>query len=308
MTLYEHGQVATASARALGLTQHNTSSLAGCPEGTLAIGRQCLLGKRAAASLSDRGRHHFLAIDPERQLGSPSGAWWQHADLKPIEHPSTLREYRQRQFRSCDRTPTIMQRPMKRTLHDAALVGIGVWQGSLPNRLRGVTVVSSGAVSADDPDGDPDEHVRFARYRRAFDEVAPADAASLIARVLTDPDKGMANSAVCEYLDRRAAELLTGPGYPAWRLEMTGAVEMDDFSTRRLDEWTLLRAMTLNEPWDAGNLLMASNWLQLRAAETCSVTSVLDVLATSGRTRRIRTTAESRLSAARRSTPSVPER
>ncbi|MEU9137489.1 hypothetical protein AB0D33_16230 [Streptomyces sp. NPDC048404] len=171
-----------------------------------------------------------------------------------------------------------------------------------------MTVVSSGAVSADDPGWDPDEHVRFARYRRAFAEVAPADAASLIARVLTDPDKGMANSAVCEYLDTRASELLTDPGYSAWLLEMTGPVEVDDFATRRLDEWTLLRAMTLNEPWDAENLLMASNWLQLRTAETSSVTSVLDVLAKSGRTRRIRTIAESRLSAARRSTPYGPER
>uniref|UniRef100_A0AAU3HQM4 Uncharacterized protein n=1 Tax=Streptomyces sp. NBC_01393 TaxID=2903851 RepID=A0AAU3HQM4_9ACTN len=169
-----------------------------------------------------------------------------------------------------------------------------------------MTVVSSGVVSADDPDWDPDEHVRFARYRRAFDEVAPADAASLIARVLTDPDKGMANSAVCDYLDRRAAELLTDPGYPAWRLEMTGLVGVDDFSTRRLDEWTLLRAMTLNEPWDTENLLAASNWLQLRTAEKFSGVTVLEVLAESGRTRRIRNIAESRLSATQRSLPAGP--
>ncbi|WP_329528639.1 hypothetical protein [Streptomyces sp. NBC_01462] len=170
-----------------------------------------------------------------------------------------------------------------------------------------MTVETSGAVSPDDPDWDPDEHVRFARYRRAFDEVAPPDAAALIAQVLTDPDKGMANSAVCEYLDRRAAELLTGPAYPAWRLEMTGPVGVDDFSTRRLNEWTLLRAMTLNEPWDAENLLAASNWLQLRTAETSSATTVLEVLAESGRTRRIRNIAGSRLSTAQRSMPAGPE-
>ncbi|MFB8243391.1 hypothetical protein ACFC58_43355 [Kitasatospora purpeofusca] len=183
-----------------------------------------------------------------------------------------------------------------------------MWQASIPNQLRGVTVVSSGTVSADDPDWDPDEHVRFARYRRAFDEVAPADAAVLIARVLTDPDKGMANSAVCEYLDRRAAELLTDPGYPSWCLEMTGPVAVDDFSTRRLNEWTLLRAMTLSEPWDAENLLAASNWLQLHTAEQSSAMTVLDVLAESGRTRRIRNIAKSRLSAAQRSMPAEPER
>ncbi|WP_393072973.1 hypothetical protein [Streptomyces sp. LN704] len=171
-----------------------------------------------------------------------------------------------------------------------------------------MTVVSSGAVPADDPDWDPDEHVRFARYRRSFDEVAPADAAALIARVLADPDQRMANSAVCEYLDRRAAELLTDPGYPAWHLEMTGPVGVDDFSTRRLNEWTLLRAMTLSEPWDAENLLAASNWLQLHTAEKSSAMTVLEALAESGRTRRIRNIAKSRLSAARRSTPAGPER
>ncbi|MEV6018248.1 MULTISPECIES: hypothetical protein [unclassified Streptomyces] len=157
-------------------------------------------------------------------------------------------------------------------------------------------VSSSGAVPADDPDWDPDEHVRFARYRRAFHEVFPADAATLIARVLADPARTMANSAVCEYLDRRAAELLTDPGYPSWRSEMTGLVASDDFATRRLGEWTLLRAMTLNEPWEVANLLAASNWLQLRTAEKSSAVAALEVLAENGRTRRIRNSAKSRLS------------
>lgn len=169
-------------------------------------------------------------------------------------------------------------------------------------------MVSNSAVSGDDPNWNPDEHVRFARYRRAFDEVAPADAAALITRVLTDPDKGMANSAVCEYLGRRAAELLTDPGYPSWCLEMAGAIAGDDFSARRLDEWTLLRTMTLSEPWDAEDLVTASDWLQLHASEKSSATAVLEVLAESGRTRRIRNIAKSRLSAAQRSRPAGPAR
>ncbi|MFE1291240.1 hypothetical protein [Streptomyces sp. NPDC058751] len=166
-----------------------------------------------------------------------------------------------------------------------------------------MAMVSGGAVPADDPNGDPDEHVRFARYRRAFAEVAPADAAALVARVLTDPDKGMANSAVCEYLDRRAAELLTDPGYPSWCLEMAGPVAVDDFSARRLDEWTLLRVITLSEPWDAEDLLAASDRLQLHTSENSSAVTALEVLAESGRTRRIRNIAKSRLPAARRPIP-----
>jgi hypothetical protein len=65
--------------------------------------------------------------------------------------------------------------------------------------------------------------------------------------------------------------------------------------------------MTLNEPWDAENLLAASNWLQLRTAEESSVTTALEVLAESGRTRRIRNIAGSRLSAAQRSMSAGPE-
>ncbi|MFD5922159.1 hypothetical protein ACFVYP_35345 [Kitasatospora sp. NPDC058201] len=122
------------------------------------------------------------------------------------------------------------------------------------------------------------------------------DAAVLVTRVLTDPDPQMANSAVCEYLDRRAAALLTDPGYPSWCLEMTGPVAVDDFSARRLREWTLLRAMTMDEPWDAETLLAASNWLQLRTAETSATQTALATLAGGGRTRRIRNIAKSRLS------------
>jgi hypothetical protein len=65
--------------------------------------------------------------------------------------------------------------------------------------------------------------------------------------------------------------------------------------------------MTLNEPWDAENLLAASNWLQLRTAEKSSATTVLEVLAGGGRTRRIRNIAGSRLSATQRLMPAEPE-
>ncbi|MET9402726.1 hypothetical protein [Kitasatospora sp. NPDC002965] len=155
------------------------------------------------------------------------------------------------------------------------------------------------AASVDDPDRDPDEHVRFALCRRAFYEVAAEDAAALVTRVLTDPDVGMANGAVCEYLDRRAAELLTDPGYLSWCREMTGPVAVDDYSARRLREWSLARAMTLGEPWDVETLLGASNWLQLYTAEESWTVIALAELAEGGRTRRIRNIAKSRLPVAR---------
>ncbi|MFJ1796887.1 hypothetical protein [Kitasatospora griseola] len=62
-------------------------------------------------------------------------------------------------------------------------------------------------MAESDPDRDPDEHVRYARYQRAFAHAAPQDGTGLVARVLTDPDEAMASSAVREHLDRRAVEL-----------------------------------------------------------------------------------------------------
>ncbi|MGW3042076.1 hypothetical protein ACWC9T_19035 [Kitasatospora sp. NPDC001159] len=154
---------------------------------------------------------------------------------------------------------------------------------------------TSATGSAEAADREPDEHARFARYRRAFAEVAPADAAELVARVLADPDRAMASGAVCEYLDRRAAELLTEPGFTAWCRKMAGAVAADDFAVRRLREWALLRAMALDEPWEERQLLAASNWLQSHAAERSTAGACLSVLAGRGRTQRIRNTAASRL-------------
>ncbi|MEV7185962.1 hypothetical protein [Kitasatospora sp. NPDC093102] len=149
--------------------------------------------------------------------------------------------------------------------------------------------------TADAEGFEPDEHVRFARYRQAFAEVSPEDAAGLTARILTDPESSMAGSAVCEYLDRRAAELLTDPGFPAWHRELAGVVAADAFSVRRLRDWALLRAMTLDEPWEEGQLLTAENWLQEHLAENSPTRAVVSLLAESGRTRRSRNIAASRL-------------
>lgn len=89
--LHEHRQTAAAASRALRLPQHNPTPLEGRPQRAVTVGGQRLRRKRAAASLTDRPRDHFLAVDPELQLGSPSRTRRQHDDLKAIEHPTSLR-------------------------------------------------------------------------------------------------------------------------------------------------------------------------------------------------------------------------
>ena len=146
-----------------------------------------------------------------------------------------------------------------------------------------------------------DEHERFACYLLKFANVGEADEAALVHSVLTDPDRVMAESAVVRHVDLRAAELLTGPGFPDWAGRLTPAVADHAFVARRLREWMLLRALTLGEPWQAEDLTSASDWLQRAASARLEARDALAVLAGQGRTHRVRAAAANRLAALERS-------
>ncbi|MFJ3876688.1 hypothetical protein ACIPW5_04430 [Streptomyces sp. NPDC090077] len=139
----------------------------------------------------------------------------------------------------------------------------------------------------------PPEHRRYARYLRALEGVGEAEEAELVAAVLRDEDAVMAESAVNRHLERRAAELLTGPRFPAWAAMMAPVIGDRAFLARRLREWTLLRSVALGEPWTGEELLAASDWFQRTAAAAEVVTSpaALGLLAEHGRTRRVRNAA-----------------
>ncbi|MFF3056362.1 hypothetical protein [Streptomyces sp. NPDC057909] len=146
-------------------------------------------------------------------------------------------------------------------------------------------------------DEGPAELRRFARYLQALEAVAEADEADLVAAVLRDQDTAMADSAVGRHLDRRAADLLTEPRFTAWAQTMTGVIADRGFLTRRLREWTLLRAIALGRSLAAEELTSASDWFQRVATTTQIVTSsqALMLLAERGRTRRVRSAASRQL-------------
>ncbi|MER5667151.1 hypothetical protein [Streptomyces mirabilis] len=145
----------------------------------------------------------------------------------------------------------------------------------------------------EEPAEEPAEHRRFACYLQALEAVAEADEADLVAAVLRDQDTTMADSAVGRHLDRRAADLLTGPAFTAWARTTTEVIADRDFLTLRLREWTLLRTIALGEPWAAEDLTSASDWFQRMATTLQIVTSpeALRLLAERGRTRRVRNAA-----------------
>ncbi|MER7465869.1 hypothetical protein [Streptomyces sp. NPDC097981] len=142
------------------------------------------------------------------------------------------------------------------------------------------------------------DHWRYVRHLDALATAAGLDAGvegDAVAAVLGDPDPVMAESAVVTHLDRRAAHLLTDPRFPGWARAMRAAIGARAFPGRRLREWTLLKEITRGEPWSAAELTAASDWCQRTAAELLTSYEALDLLAATGRTRRVRNTAAQRL-------------
>ncbi|MGW4095023.1 hypothetical protein [Nocardia sp. NPDC004750] len=144
------------------------------------------------------------------------------------------------------------------------------------------------------PQEEPAEHLRFWAYLRMLEQVTDADEAGMVSEVLTDSDQNVAQSAVLRHLDRRADELHPQPAYEPWAEMMTRATIRYPLLTQRLREWSLFRAVMLGQPWHPDALLESSNWLQLKTAEA-SDTAALDILAHSGRTKRIRNTARTNI-------------
>lgn len=140
-------------------------------------------------------------------------------------------------------------------------------------------------------DAEPDEHQRYARYLRALAAVTAENEGRLVAEILRDPDGAMAQSAVVHHIDDRACQLLTDEWFPGWVHTMTGAIGERDFLIRRLNEWTLLAAISQDEPWAAAQVTAASDWFQRKAVEVVTSRDALALLAGQGRTRRVRAAA-----------------
>jgi hypothetical protein len=142
---------------------------------------------------------------------------------------------------------------------------------------------------------EPAEHVRFRNYVDTLAHVSDADECEVLAHVLSDPDRVMADSAVIGHLDRRAATLEGGASFSAWSQQIARVLRGRELPERRLREWSLLKEIDSGRPWSIADLIAASDWLQRRLAEHTGSERALTALAEQGRTRRIKNTARSRL-------------
>jgi hypothetical protein len=141
----------------------------------------------------------------------------------------------------------------------------------------------------------PSEHLRFAAHLQALRQVSDDEELALVAEILQDPDATMAQSAVLRHLERRAGTLIQRPDYMPWAQGMANAVASRPFLLQRLHEWSLFRTVTLGQPWSPDALTQASNWLQLKIAESPGTTEAAVILVQAGRTKRIRNTARATL-------------
>lgn len=142
---------------------------------------------------------------------------------------------------------------------------------------------------------EPAEHARFHGYVRALAQVSDADECDLLARVLSDPDRAMADSAVIGHLDHWAAALGDDASFNAWSQRIARIIDGHELPERRLHEWSLLNEIDSGRPWNTADLIEGSHWLQRRLAERTDSRQALTALANQGRTSRIRKTARSRL-------------
>jgi hypothetical protein len=150
-------------------------------------------------------------------------------------------------------------------------------------------------LDADGAGAEPAEHGRFHAYLSALAEISDADECELLSDVLGDSNRPMAEAAVIQHLDRRAAALDTDR-YARWNQRIAPILRGRELPERRLREWSLFNAINSGVEWSVADLLSASDWLQRKTAQQSSTRAALTILAAQGRTRRIRNTARSRLS------------
>jgi hypothetical protein len=138
-----------------------------------------------------------------------------------------------------------------------------------------------------------DGHARYHWYIEALSQASGSGERDVIARVLRDPDRTIAEAAIVQYIDRTASRFLSPQSFAEWAEKIADLLDGHDFARRRVAEWLLFkRIMSRGE--DHNGLREASDWLQRKVSQEATSPTVLAELAQYGRTKRVRNTARSR--------------
>ncbi|MFF3223635.1 hypothetical protein ACFYV7_12660 [Nocardia suismassiliense] len=148
-----------------------------------------------------------------------------------------------------------------------------------------------------DEEAVPEEHRRYWKYQQDLAAVDDRAEPALVATVLRDPDKVMAEAAISGHFDKRAPQLmqLGSAHFDQWATTMSPLIADHELPTRRLQEWTLLKSIILGHNWTPEEVVAASDWFQRRAVDLLIDADALGLLADQGRTRRVRSAADRKL-------------
>jgi len=147
-----------------------------------------------------------------------------------------------------------------------------------------------------------DEHARHRGYLAALSVVADTRDGEIVALILRDPDRVMAESAVVAHIDHRASQLAAkdpatataADAFAAWAATLADVVDPSSFVARRIREWQLFIQVMNGETVDPVALANSSNWLQRKVVEEAGSVAALTVMGEAGRTKRVRNLAKTK--------------
>jgi hypothetical protein len=140
-----------------------------------------------------------------------------------------------------------------------------------------------------------DEHARYALYVAALEAALPSADGMVLEIIRDDPDRAMSEAAVVNHIDRVARRHISLSEFRQWLLSRSPFFRDMAFAARRSDEWHLFKEISEGQQSEISRLSKATDWLQRKVATEINDIFVLGLLATGGRTRRIRNTAAQRL-------------
>lgn len=171
-------------------------------------------------------------------------------------------------------------------------------------------VAEAGMLDVEVDEAVEDEHVRVRVYREVVAAVAasrrPAAERRIVALILRDPDSSVAKTAVVQLVDEAALRARGPEDFRRWATGLMPELRGFDveghgaFVRRRVRDWSLHLAIEDGRTPTSAELAGATPWMQRMLAERTAFLPVLELLAESGGTRKIRNIAGHRACALRR--------
>lgn len=140
-----------------------------------------------------------------------------------------------------------------------------------------------------------DEHARYQLYLTVMPSSDSSTEHDLMARIMRDPDQVMSEAAITHYIDDKASSISTSEQFITWSTGVRNLVKGHQFLVQRINEWILFKTLKDGRQVLSDELTGATDWLQRKIASELDSPHALEVMASFGRTKRVRNLARIRL-------------